>query len=121
LNEKKIPKGRAVGEYILVDVSTVERVSDGGIVLTGTHGDAIDQSSMLATIVSLGPLAFQDEVLFAKELNITIDLPKIGDLVGIARHSGAEYTINESKFRIIRHQDVTYVFHPDDDVEVGIV
>jgi len=116
----KYPKGKATGEYLLVQKETLERKTKGGIYIPEKEGRRRDLAAEVGTILSLGPLAFQDEKAFEKEFGVEVPIPKVGDRVGIARHGGLRTIINGEEFWLYRHTDITFIFDKDDQTQVEV-
>lgn len=90
---------RVIGLRILVKIADKDRVSKGGIILSGSEVDKDLFSSIKGTIVAMGKRAFFEE---AEE-----DRPVVGDEIHIAKYSGIP--LRDADFNLYRYTN-------DDDV-----
>lgn len=100
-------KVKVCGEAVLVEISEVEEVSKGGIILST---DARKETSLMETgkVVALGPLAVHHVQSDTEEDNFL----KVGDKVEFTRYAGKVVSskIEEGKkFRIMMPDDIHLV------------
>ena len=92
-------KVHVVGLRILVKIADKERVSKGGVILSGAEVDKDLFGSIKGTIVAMGKRAFFEEK--------AEDRPKVGDEIHIAKFSGIP--LRDSEYNLYRYTN-------DDDV-----
>ena len=102
-----------VGEKLVVKPDPKERVTAGGIIIPETEAEKYDQAAVKATIVSVGPLAFQEEKKHEKEFGVTCLIPKAGDRITIAKYAGYNIELGSEKYRVIPDADVTAVLREE--------
>ncbi len=90
---------RVLGPRVLVRIIEKERVSKGGIILSGAEIDKDIFASIKGTIVKIGTLAFPEEE--------PKDRPKVGDHIHIAKYSGLP--LRDKEFNMYRYTNDTDV------------
>jgi co-chaperonin GroES (HSP10) len=90
---------RVIGLRILVKIADKERISRGGIILSGNEIDKDLFASIKGTIVAMGKRAFFEED--------EADRPVVGDEVHIAKYSGIP--LRDENYNLYRYTN-------DDDI-----
>jgi co-chaperonin GroES (HSP10) len=90
---------KVLGPRILVKIVEKERISKGGIILSGAEIDKDIFASIKGTIVAIGTMAFPEE--------LPEDRPKIGDHIHIAKYSGLP--LRDADYNMYRYTNDTDV------------
>lgn len=93
-----IPKLKAVGAKVVVQIEPVPKYSKGGIEIPDAEVRRQQDSITEGIIVGLGSTAFN----FVKKNEV----PQIGDLVTFAKYSGPEIQREGNYYRILLDVDV---------------
>jgi chaperonin GroES len=80
----------------VVKVRTMERKTEGGIILPDDYKDRHDMAQLEAEVVATGEFFYSDcEVR-----------PKVGDTVLITKYAGLLYTVDDVEYRTVSPRDI---------------
>ena len=105
-----------VGEKLIIKQVKAERVTAGGIVIPEDSAKKNDIAQMKAEVVAIGPLAFEMEKKYEKDYGVNLNgfVPKVGDIILMAKYAGVNVKHNGEDYRIIKDEDVTVVLEEGD-------
>jgi len=107
---------KPVGEKLVVRPLKAERVTEGGIVIPESEAERYDLAAIKATIVAVGPLAFEAERKHEKEFGVDVShaIPRPGNLVAMAKYAGYEIEVGSEKLRVVMDADITAILEEED-------
>lgn len=106
------------GEKVLVRPIKTERKTDGGIIIPDAAASKYDLAQIKATVIEVGPTAFEKEVYFEKTYGMPTVTPRSGDIIAIAKYAG--YLLkgkDGEEYRIINDDDITAILEDDWDTK----
>ena len=129
LTDAYIPEENKVLDPTVLDKTLIERMpnpsgwrllvlpykgkgkTDAGILLTKQTTDRVSLSTVVAYVLKLGPLAYQDESKFAGE-----PWCEEGDCVLVGNYAGARFSLeDDAEVRIINDDEIIgTILNPDD-------
>ena len=93
-----------------------ERGTKGGIVIPESEAERYDLAAIKATVVAIGPLAFEAEKKHEKEFGVDVShaIPRPGNLVAMAKYAGYEIEVGSEKLRVVMDADITAILEEED-------
>jgi co-chaperonin GroES (HSP10) len=91
--------------------------TDGGVHIPDAVRDREALSTVVAYVLKVGPLAYQDSSKFGKEGAETRNWCREGDWVCIGRYAGARFKIEGGEVRIINDDEVIATIQEPDDIK----
>lgn len=92
---------RPSGYKILVSLPTIKDTYDSGIVKAESTRRNEEVSTIIASVLELGPDAYQDKVKFPSG-----PWCKVGDYIIIRAYSGTRFTLYGKEFRLLNDDSV---------------
>ncbi len=109
---ERIPQ--PTGWRILVMPYKGKDVSEGGVIIPDQAKDREARGTVVAYVVKVGPLAYQDPDKFGAESEPWC---KEGDWICIGRYSGSRFNIEGGEVRIINDDEVIATIVDPDDIK----
>lgn len=98
---------------LVVEVSTVEKITSGGIIVPDNSADRRQFDITRGKIVAVGPAAFTDNDQYPEGTRV----PQVGDVIWFDKHAGTQMKSKRDQtilFRVIEDTDITgIVFEPE--------
>ena len=105
----RVPK--PTGWRLLVMSYMGRETTEGGIHVTDSVREKESRATVVAYVISMGPLAYKDTDKFGPDG----DWCKVGDWVCIGRYAGSRFQIEGGEVRIINDDEViATIVNPDD-------
>lgn len=92
---------RPSGYKILISLPTIKETYDSGIVKAESTRRNEEVSTIIASVLELGPDAYQDKVKFPSG-----PWCKVGDYIIIRAYSGTRFTLYGKEFRLLNDDSV---------------
>ena len=105
------------GWRLLVMPYMGKATTDGGVYLPDAVRDREALSTVVAYVLKVGPLAYQDPSKFGKEEAEGRSWCREGDWVCIGRYAGARFKIEGGEVRIINDDEVIATIKDPDDIK----
>tara|TARA_R110000787_G_scaffold1898_2_gene7981 strand:+ start:4644 stop:5123 length:480 start_codon:yes stop_codon:yes gene_type:complete len=103
------------GWRLLVMPYMGKAATEGGILIPDSVRDREALATVVAYVLKVGPLAYQDKAKFGDANHEDRKWCKEGDWVCIGRYAGARFKIEGGEVRIINDDEViATIFEPDD-------
>lgn len=104
-----------VGDALVVEPISSERMTKGGIVIPETAAKKRDLASVKVKVIACGSLAFEEEKRHTKEFGRDCRMPKEGDTILIGKYTGYNLEVNGKEYRVIWSKDVAAILEEDDE------
>lgn len=93
-----------IEDRVLIKVKETEEKTSGGVLLPGGYTERMEMAEMVATVIEVGPLVFDD---YPEGEPHPV---KAGDVVVMAKYAGLLYTGDDGdKYRIVGMKDIVGV------------
>jgi co-chaperonin GroES (HSP10) len=103
-----------VGWKILIMPYLGKTTSDGGIYIPDATREREALATVVAYVLKLGPLAYQDSSKFGESLNPWCEE---GQWICIGRYAGSRYKLDDGEVRIINDDEVQATIIDPDDIK----
>jgi chaperonin GroES len=105
-----------IRDFLLIEQEKVEEATAGGIILPDQQKEREEYAAQSGRIISLGPLAFNEEDPVSGMDERYSGAPEVGDVVLIKKYAGGSYYdgVDGGLYRVLQDIDVLGVIQKAD-------